>query len=628
MTVRIEKVKNRIHLWGWAGPQTPALCKSIPGYSFSPKKPGSTAHWSFPLDMTVCRDLRKAFGQSLKIGDELFAWASTERDVYNAQVELAGLNDVDLERLHIGAPVLAEAMDKRTYQKVGVAFMAGGDGVLNGDQPGLGKTLETLGAIIENGQPGPYLVLCPKTAVRDVWERQAQMWLAGAKYAATAAIGDRDKRLSAIEGFWHGVESRPDAYHFLICNVEMASLRRYYRCPTVPDGRHTLQSKKCDMIHGDEDIFVEPEYAGLYREAWAGIVIDESHQALVVSSGRGTQRRDGIMKLPLRSGSKRFALSGTPMRGKVKNLWGTLNWLRPELYTSRWRWLEKYFDVSDNGYGKDIGDLRKEKQDEFYESLAAIMLRRTKSEVLKDLPEKQYVDVEIEMEGKQAKAYAAMERDAAANLKGGTLTATGVLAELTRLKQFASSHGKIEGSIETARFFPDTPSNKLDWLSQFLAERGFFDGEGDSKVVVASQFTKLINLFARTLEDAGIPSYRITGETTASLRTQYRNEFQSDQVHTRLMFINIKAGGVAIDLDAADELVFLDETWIPDDQEQVEDRIHRASRMHSVTIYRLRSESTIEQRIADTNINRDRLQKEIMDGRRGIPLALRLLGEE
>ena len=94
------------------------------------------------------------------------------------------------------------------------------------------------------------------------------------------------------------------------------------------------------------------------------------------------------------------------------------------------------------------------------------------------------------------------------------------------------------------------------------------------------------------------------------------------------MFVNTKAGGVALTLDRADELVILDETFIPDDQEQVEDRIHRTSRVHNVIIHYVRSLGSVEESIALTTIKRDVSQKVLLDGMRGVDVARQILSKK
>jgi SNF2 family DNA or RNA helicase len=270
------------------------------------------------------------------------------------------------------------------------------------------------------------------------------------------------------------------------------------------------------------------------------------------------------------------------------------------------------------------------------------MIRRTKGEVCPELPPKQYggsllnpkdpespVGLWVPMEGKQAAAYKSMADMAFANVDGGKLTAVGILAEFTRLKQFANAYGRVEyDQHDVAHFIPELPSNKFDHLMDMLHERGIRSGtaaEGSGKIIIASQFTEIIDLYAAAMLRYRISSHKITGKISGGQRLKAVDLFQSDDLSARVMFINHKAGGTAITLDAADDLVFLDELWIPDDQEQVEDRAHRTSRIHQLNIYYLRSEGTIEEYIADTNRGRDIVQKRLMDGSRGISYARQLI---
>jgi SNF2 family DNA or RNA helicase len=342
-----------------------------------------------------------------------------------------------------------------------------------------------------------------------------------------------------------------------------------------------------------------------------------------------------MMRLTQPANGKRIAMSGTPGRGKDTNLWGTLNWLRPELFSSYWRWIETYYDVDKDGYGWKIGSMRPEMEAEFDAMLAPHMLRRTKAEVAPDLPPKQYggtrldpedpaspVGVWLPMEGRQAELYRQMEKDSLAELEGGFVEAIGVLPEMTRLRQFAICGWKRRtGSDKLAPVATD--SNKYDWVLQFCRERAAVG----RKVVIASEFTEVINEFAAQLNNDGVANYTLTGETSDPERVRRVAAFQSDDDTTTAFLLNTHAGGVAVTLDAADDLVFLDETFIPDDQEQVEDRIHRISRIHNVTIWYLRSQGSIEEALCRIPAAREAILKARLDGPRGIKFARQLLEE-
>jgi SNF2 family DNA or RNA helicase len=376
------------------------------------------------------------------------------------------------------------------------------------------------------------------------------------------------------------------------------------------------------------------EYPQLFSRPWAAIVVDESQNALVRTSGIETQVRTGMTLLRTQQDGLRIALSGTPFRSRPHLLWGTLNWLRPAAYTSMWSWAETYFFINEDAYGKSIGGIRPESEAELWKSLDGIMLRRIKSEVATDLPPKQYVGedhplgagVWLEMQPAQAKAYKQMLDTSVASLASGELGAVGILAEMTRLKQFAVAHGDMEEDA----FLPSLPSNKFDYLLQMLEERGFLDGNPMCKVVVASQFTKVLELFAKelTAKLGAEQIVSITGEITGARRKLTLDSFNRPVgTGPHLMFLNTKAGGVAITIDSADEMVVLDETWVPDEQQQLEDRIHRVSNPRPVWYHYLRSLGSIEEAIAEVARARDEASKRLLDGRRGVEYGQKVLTE-
>jgi len=219
-----------------------------------------------------------------------------------------------------------------------------------------------------------------------------------------------------------------------------------------------------------------------------------------------------------------------------------------------------------------------------------------------------------------------MVADAAAELEGGVLLVNGILAEMTRLRQFAGSYGKLVDG----RFVPSLPSNKFNWLVEWLDERGIAKKlEGMApKVVVASQFSQMIDVIADGLAELGVKSFKFTGATSAANRAAIEDDWQNNpDSYTRVLLLTTTAGGVSLTLDAADDLVLLDETYNPDDQLQVEDRIHRLSRMHQVTIWKVLSLNTIEEGIYRNNMATEMSIRGILDGQRGVDFAKVFAGQ-
>ena len=607
----------------------------------------------YPLTLSKLQELYLALKPYGKIGMDQAMQTAVKRLkngeilhlTTNAELENYQLNyHVELE-----APKIAAAL--KDYQKTGVGFLTTHKSALLADHPGSGKTLMAITTMINANVTGNILVLAPSIAATVSWPEEFEQWgpLQDEYLIVEGTAKQREFKLGKLRTAPTGKR------RWFLCNHEMA--RAKYHGPESTDEKGWYEYHWKHLFFHDYMVS-EPKIP----RRWAAIIIDESHRCLVTKKSQAwkqQQTRCGMGKLQIKPGGRKIAMSGTPFRGKVENLWGTLNWLDPEQYTSLNRWNKYYFDARPGYWGGiELGELTEVKERELFDELSNYMIRRTKAEIMPDLPPKSYaghmlpgVDAApqlkqgfvghwLPMAGKQKKAYEEMAQLALAHLDSGDLMANGVLAELTRLKQFAGCYGRLETKEITTggfadfieEFKPSLPSNKFSWLLEFLEERGIYKNTtarsmDDAKIVIASQFTSVINLFHAELNKKGIKSYRITGETPNDQRKMFVQEFQKP-TGVQVMFVNTKAGGVALTLDRADELVILDETFIPDDQEQVEDRIHRTSRVHNVIIHYVRSLGSVEESIALTTIKRDVSQKILLDGYRGVDVARQILSEK
>lgn len=614
MTVLAEKNGNRVWLTGWLGPSTPEMCKAVGAGRFS-KEDG--AHWSYPLTLGTCRKMREVFGKRMLVGPQLRAWALEEREREREAVALATQHDAQLLTVPELYPTMAQAMAGRVYQRAAAKFIAIAGNVLIADEPGLGKTLETIAGIIErqgadqlhNGAPRRHLVIAPRLAVLSVWVPEIQHWLEG-KCHVYGLTGPHDKRAAHLQ---EALDRSMLAPHgtWIVCNWETARIK-------------------------DKQAF----YPALFDVQWDTIVVDEGHEVLVRSyvkaakdpSGsqakrQQTQVREGLMRL---KADHKIALTGTPLRGKPEQLWGTLNWLRPREHTSYWRWIETHFETSGTEFTQYNSVIGKQKDpDALAMSLRTTMLRRTKEEVLSQLPPKQYAGtylipdddqsphgVWLEMSAKQAEQYEQLSTQGVVEFEDGELIANGVLAENTRKAQLASACGALNDKGELVSVLD---SVKFDWLVGKIHE---LDG---ARVVVVSQFTRLIDMVERELAKLGIGAHVVTGKVTSDRkRAAMIADFQSESPSNSVFLLNTKAGGTAITLDMADHLVTLDELPNPDRQIQVENRVHRTSRMHNVTVYQLRSLGTIEEEIAWVAAAREDVERYLLDGTRGVHYAKQL----
>ena len=566
--------------------------------------------------------------------------------VVRARSLSGGSADADIsDLLWEEAPETAKAL--RPYQRAGVQFMLDSPSTLLADEPGAGKTLSSIATMISAGVTGDILVLAPAAAIQVTWPAEVARWSPNDEIITVT--GPRAKREAALARL--RFLPKEGKRRWVLCNIEMAKVK--YHKPFELDGK----AYKGRYEYAYPELFFL-DYSGKQKNVrkWEAIIVDESHRALITKKTRSheqTQTRCGLGKLATVEGGRRIAISGTPFRGKLENLWGTLNWLFPETYTAYWHWVNEWFSTESNFFGGSKITSLDGSEAEFYRSIEPFTLRRTKREISPDLPPKTYAGfvpegMEIEEEGqerglvghwlemkpKQQRAYYQMVEQALATLENGTLVANGVLAEMTRLKQFASCFGKLERKMdsdgyEVDVFKPELPSNKLDWLLEFFTELGIDkdgqEGPDARKVVVASQFTSMINLFEREINKRGIKTLKVVGGVSAEDRIAAVKQFQTDS-GPQVFLLNTLAGGVSLTLDRADDIVILDETFIPDDQEQVEDRVHRVSRMHNVTVHYVRSLGTIEEKIARLTFGRNINTKQILDGERGVEFARQILG--
>jgi hypothetical protein len=632
MTVRIERAGNRI-LLGSETP-TPGLKDAIPGAYFRKDRT-----WSMPLDLTTCHLLRERFGKRLEIGPALTAWARAEK-AQRAQLEAtATAADADLRLLPDLAPRLCAAMGTRTYQRAAVRYFAdtmGRDGrrrALCGDTVGLGKTAEAIGGVLESGASGPYLVVCPMGAVELTWRPEITRWLGADAEVITLPTG-KARRWDIMDNL---AVRQPTslARTWVIVHPAIVRTQTWWICALCGDKtRYTAKPvDELDCGHAKErstKTFHDHTFPQLFSMEWGALVADESDQSLIRLTGTPNLQRRGMEMLRdlVRPDGMRLAMSGTPFRSKPHQLWSTLNWLDPIQWKSKWGFVQKYWETGGySGYEIKKDGFIEEREPLLIDELKSVMIRRTREEVRGDLPAKLYpsnVDPEtsgltpgiyLPMNPKQRKAYDAIADMGEAEIEGGTLRTMGVLSELTRMKQFAGA----EGRIVNGEFEPIAAGNKFDWILEFLEGLGFPDRPA-TKLVIASQFTKLLKAFGPGVGKAFKDKIRydfITGDETGPKRKRSVDEFEDVDSDLSLLFINTKAGGSAITLDAADIEVILDETFVDDEQQQLEGRIDNRNPERKIvprSYYYLRSLGSIEEGIAAANAAAKARGQRILDG--------------
>lgn len=600
-----------------------AEIKQIPGARFN----FSNKTWRFPLDLDVAKDiaaLAKRLQITLLVDDGLKAWAKAEKERYASVLkpdDLTADTSGYLPHLRATRPELVAAMEDKPWQIPGAAFIVGQKRVLLADKPGLGKTIQTLAAIAELDVKGPILVVAPRSAVSVTWPDEIRQWLGAeviVRINSTIKPAERKKRLDRVKN------APSNTRTWVLVGPNYLRIR-----PDLDDwGNYKRDANGKKIFRAVKEGLPE-----LFDIEWQAVIVDESHQTLAGATGnkkKQSAQRLGLGALNIAPNAPQIAISGTPFRGKTENIWGTLNWLDPIKYSSYWNWVKRHYGVMKTtaqfGSGVIKGDRILDER-KFFKELEPIMVRRTKEEVQKDLPPKTYggthldkndpnspVAVWLPMSPHQRAQYDMVVRNAMIRISDTSeINVNGVLAEMTRFKQLANA-------CLTDNAVPSLPSNKIDWIVDFLEERQ----EAGTKVIVASQFTGFLELLSSVLADKKIGHYLFTGKTSDADRDHIRKDFQKEDTDL-FVLLNTKSGGVSLTLDMADDVVVCDQTWIPDDQEQVEDRAHRVSRNHNVTVWNLASLGTIDEAVAVTNAAREDAIFSILDGQRGVAYVKALI---
>ena len=471
------------------------------------------------------------------------------------------------------------------YQRDAVDRLVGRRVGLLADQPGLGKTLEILATLERLGllddPDAMILILSPVVACQTAW---------------------RD----SIERFvfpYHDVE---------LCDLSVGSadkknqrLREFMECESSSGGIVLANHATIDMVKGD----LRVPY--LSEVSFDAIVIDESHLVLPILNDRKlTNFWRGLKKFS--DVDVRFAVSGTPDRGKLENRFGTYKFLHPARFhnVSRWGWLESNFHVYEQKVSRSrtvrkVGQLKRPADWIVLED--DVIVRRTKNEVLTSLPEKMYNFVEVELGKDQRKQYMSALIDAIES----KVEAQEQDRESASAMVFSLRGRQIACCSMDEKWDPIVggPSAKLDWLVEWLSERD------EVKVVVASQFVKVLEWLKLELSARGYKADVLHGGLSAQRRADVQTSFQDGDLEIVLLSGRM---GVGITLDMADDLVMFDQPYDPDMVEQIEDRVHRASRNHQVTIWNVIAVGTLDQLVAQTVQKRYKATRVVLDGRRGI----------
>lgn len=436
----------------------------------------------------------------------------------------------------------------RDYQASGFNWLAQLShwqlGACLADDMGLGKTVQAIAAILTSAGKGPSLVLAPLSVMNN-WQEECN------KFAPTLnpvffGNGDRQSFLDELGPFDLVISS------------------------------YGLLQVEADKLAGVN---------------WQTLVMDEA-QAI---KNMKTKRSKAAMKL---KAEFKIITTGTPVENHLNELWTLFNFLNPGLLGTIQHFNNTFAIPIERDHDKKTSRRLKK-------LIQPFILRRMKTDVLKELPEKTEVTLQIEMSRDESILYEAHRLKAIENIekvngKPGQKHLQ-ILAELTKLRQLCCNPALV---------LPDSgiESSKLKVFGEMVEELL----NNKHKVLVFSQFVGHLSILREFLDKKKIAYQYLDGSTPAKKRMERITDFQNGIGD--LFLISLKAGGFGLNLTAADYVIHMDPWWNPAVEDQASDRAHRIGQTRPVTVYRLVVKDSIEQQIINLHQEKRDLAQSLLEG--------------
>lgn len=428
----------------------------------------------------------------------------------------------------------------RDYQLYGVQWLNTlkklGLGGILADDMGLGKTLQTIAYLAMEKRELPSIVIAPKSLVYN-WKSEFQKF--APNVSVKMCVGVKWEREEAIKSIKSG--------EVLITTY--------------------------GVLKNDLDLYEQMPF----KEGFANIVIDEA-QNIKNILGKTSNAIKGI------KGETKIALTGTPIENNILELWSIFDFAFPGYLGKHTTFKKRYLDNL-----KSLKNI-----------VGPFILRRTKGEVLKELPDKIEQDVVVELGERQKKLYLGYLEKYKREVEADGSDAIKILSCLTRLRQLCN-HPKL--------FIEDYKgeSAKLDTLLEILQEAK----SGGHRVLLFSQFTEMLGIIKEHLKDEFNILY-LDGKTKVEKRLELVERFNAGEGD--IFIISLKAGGSGLNLTGADTVIHFDPWWNPSVENQATDRAHRMGQKSVVNVFRLITKGTIEEKISLIKDEKSKVISEVLDG--------------
>ncbi len=438
----------------------------------------------------------------------------------------------------------------RKYQRDGYRWLRTLDGYGMGgilaDDMGLGKTLQVLTyllALKQGGQSLPSLIVCPASLVLN-WQQECEKFTPELKCLPIDGTASRRAGLAAR---LTDVDIVVTSYDLLRRDVERYAEQEFYAC-----------------------------------------ILDEA-QAI---KNHSTQKYRAVCRVKSRV---RFALTGTPVENRLSELWSIFSFLMPGYLPPHKKFIEKF--EKPILLEKDENAIRRLNQ-----LTGPFILRRMKSEVLKELPPKTENTYRVSLGREQRKLYLAAVLDAKEKLRAAKPEdRVAGFAVLMRLRQICCDPRLVTDDWAGG-------SAKLDACMELISSAV----AGGHRVLLFSQFTSMLALLKKRLDEEKISHFTLQGSTTKPVRAELVRRFNDGEVSVFL--ISLRAGGTGLNLTAADIVIHYDPWWNLAAQNQATDRAYRIGQTNPVQVYMLIAQDTIEERIVELQLSKQALADTVAGG--------------
>jgi SNF2 family DNA or RNA helicase len=490
------------------------------------------------------------------------------------------------------AGLLAELRD---YQASGWRWLmrlaASGFGAVLADDMGLGKTLQTLALLVERAAGGPALVVAP-TSVCGNWLAEAARFAPGLQielYGGGSAASEPDDEADATSTADPGERADAPDDEAPADTARQAARRKQVQAL----GAGQVLVCSYGLLQQGDDI--------LTSRSWHTAVLDEA-QAI---KNPGTRRARAAQAL---AADFKLALTGTPIENRLGELWSIMAFANPGLLGSLEQFNQRFATPIERDGDPQAGRrLRR--------LIAPFLLRRTKAEVLADLPPRTEIVHEVVpgtreralLEALRQQAEERVHQALAAGAAGGAGEGQAqmhILAALTRLRRAACDPRLVAPELGLV----GAKVQEFERLALELVA-------GRHKALVFSQFTDFLALLRERLDAAGLRYQYLDGSTPAAQRTQRVNAFQAGEGD--FFLISLKAGGFGLNLTMADYVIIADPWWNPAAEDQASGRAHRIGQQRPVTVYRLVTQGSIEDRIVKLHHSKRALADGVLAGQDG-----------